>query len=194
MDGVVAAQTVGLGKVSSGVCEAWVETDDIQLSAVLIDPVDRTAQGCRGDPASAMGSGRGSTCLGVNELARNDRFGAIPQLCGKLGSWFVEHQLDQRRGVEVDDQRLCSLTRSETEPSAVSSFRPLARRRDRCGSRTRPRARRSARGSASSTIDSRATRRPRMVTTTSPPEPTCRRYRLSWSCNSRTPTSAFSSS
>ena len=77
MDGVVAAQTMGLGKVSSGVCEAWVETDDIQLSAELVDPVDRTAQGCRGDPAPAMGSGCGSSCLGVNELARNDRFGAI---------------------------------------------------------------------------------------------------------------------
>ena len=45
MDGVVAPQTMDLGKISRGACEGRIETDDIQLSAELIDPVDRTAQG-----------------------------------------------------------------------------------------------------------------------------------------------------
>jgi len=92
----VAAQTMGFGKVSCGVCEVRVETDDIELSAELVDPVDRPAQDCRSDPAPAMGRGRGRSCLWVDELARHDRFGAIPQFGGKLGSRFIEHQLDQR--------------------------------------------------------------------------------------------------
>jgi len=96
VDGVVAAQTMGFGKVSGGVCEVRIETDDIELGAELVDPVDSPAQGCRGDPASAMGRGCGGSCLGVDELARHDRCGAIPQFCGKLGSRFIEHQPDQR--------------------------------------------------------------------------------------------------
>lgn len=63
MAGVIAAQTVGFGKVSRRVCEVWVETDDIQLNAELVDPVGRAAQRFSGDPASAMGSSRGRSYL-----------------------------------------------------------------------------------------------------------------------------------
>ena len=95
MDGVIAAQAVGFGKFSREVREVWVETDDVQLSAELVDPGNRTTQGCQGDPASALGSGCGGSCLGVHELAGHDRLGAIPQLCGELRPRFVEDQLDQ---------------------------------------------------------------------------------------------------
>lgn len=60
-----------------------------------------------------MRRSRGRSCLGVDQLAGYDRFRSIPQLCGKPGSRLVEHQLDQVRGVEVEDQRRCSPTRSE---------------------------------------------------------------------------------
>lgn len=172
---VVAAQAVGFGEVSRGAGEVRVETNDLQFGTEVLDPVDGATQCRRRDSAFSPGRGCCRSGLGVDQLARHDRFCAIPQLGRERRSWFVEHQLDQGGGVEINDQRRCSRTRSETEPCAVSSSRPLARRRDRCGSRTRPRARRSASGSASPTVESRAIRRPRIVTTTRPPDSTWRR-------------------
>jgi hypothetical protein len=40
-----------------------VETDAIELAAELFDPFHRSAEDCRGDPASAMGRGCGRTRL-----------------------------------------------------------------------------------------------------------------------------------
>jgi hypothetical protein len=57
--------------------EVRVETDDIDFAAKLIDPVDRTAQGRRSDPAPAIGGGCRRSRLGVHELAGHDRLGAI---------------------------------------------------------------------------------------------------------------------
>ena len=96
VDGVIAAQAMGFGQISGSVCEVRIETDNVQLGAEPVDPGDGASQRCRRDPSSAMGRGCGRSCLGVDQLARYDRFGTVPQLCGKLGSRFVEHQLDQR--------------------------------------------------------------------------------------------------
>lgn len=78
MDGVVAAQTMGFGKVPGGVSEVRVETDDVEFAAALIDPVDRTAQGRRGDPASAMGRGcrrsRLVRCASTTQHPREETF------------------------------------------------------------------------------------------------------------------------
>lgn len=96
VDGVIAAQAMGFGELSRSVREVRVETDDVQFRAEPVNPVDCAAQRCRSDPASPTGGGRGRSRLGVDQLARHNRFGAIPQLCGQRGSRFIKHQLDQR--------------------------------------------------------------------------------------------------
>jgi hypothetical protein len=87
---------MGFGEISGRVREVRIETDHVQLGAELVDPVYCASQRRRSDPPSAKGGSRSCPRLGVDQLARYDRFGAIPQLCGKVGSRFVEHQLDQR--------------------------------------------------------------------------------------------------
>ena len=42
---------------------------------------------------------------------------------GQLRSVLDDHELDERGGVEVEDQRRCSATKSETGPRAVTSAR-----------------------------------------------------------------------
>ncbi len=84
------------GQISGSAREVWIEADNVQLGAEPVDGADCASQRCRSDSAPAMGSGRGRSCLGIDQLARYDRFGTIPQLRGKFGSRFVEHQLDQR--------------------------------------------------------------------------------------------------
>ena len=41
-----------------------------------------------------------------------------PELRDELGAVLNDYQLDKRRGVEVESQRRCSETRSETAPRA----------------------------------------------------------------------------
>ena len=85
-----------MAEQTTAVREVRVETDDVQFCAERVNPVDCAAQRCRSDPASATGGGRGRSRLGVDQLARHNRIGAIPQLGGQFGSRFIEDQLDQR--------------------------------------------------------------------------------------------------
>jgi hypothetical protein len=59
----------------------------------------------------------------VDELARDEEVGSIPELNGELGATLVEDQLDQRRRIEVDDQRRWSATTSDTGLAALSRAR-----------------------------------------------------------------------
>ena len=106
-----------------------------------------------------------------------------PQLGGHLGAILGNHELDQRRGVEVEDQARCSETRSETEPLPFT--RADRGERDPSGIRTRPRRARASSGRSPSPLR-RATGRPRRVTTISPPPSTRSRYSLRRSWSSRT--------
>jgi hypothetical protein len=173
MDGVVAAQCV-LGGEVTGVAGQWfVDRDGAQLGVKLLERGDRADVRRFVDTATASSRSERSACLGVDELARDQDVGAIPELDGEFGAGFVEDQFDERRRIEVDDQRRWAATRSDTGSAALSRARRARGLRGAVGSRTSPRARRSARGSISSTGTRRATRRPRMVTTTAPPSLTC---------------------
>jgi hypothetical protein len=173
VDGVVAAQGVFGGEVAGVAGEWFVDRDDAQLGEEILERGDRADVGRFVDAARASSRCERCACLGVDELARDEQVGAIPQFDGELGAGFVEDQLDQRRRIEVDDQRRWSATRSDTGFAALSRARRARGLRLAVGSRTRPRARRSASGSTSSTGTRRATRRPRIVTTTSAPSWTC---------------------
>lgn len=158
-----------------------------RLGVQIVDRADGAAQRVCVDPTSSAGQRRCRTCLWVYELTGRDECGSVPELFGDLRSLLGEDELDQRGGVEVGDQRRCSATRSDTGSSDRSCWCPVLGRLGWVGSRTSPRARRAASGSPSLTGESRATRLPCIVTTTSPPWATWCTYRLSWSCSSRTP-------
>jgi hypothetical protein len=105
VDGVVAAKRVLRGEIA-GVAGQWfVDRDAAQLGVEILERGDRAAR-CRFADA-APASSRRERCagLGVDELARDQDVGAVPELDGELGAGFVEDQLDERRRVEVDDQR-----------------------------------------------------------------------------------------
>ena len=173
VDGVVAAQRVLGGEVAGLKGERFVDRDDAQLGVELLERCDASGVSWLVDATCASCRGERGARLGVDELAGDEQVGAIPELNGELGAGFVEDQLDQRRRIEVDDQRRWSATRSDTGVAVLSRARRPRGLRGAVGSRTRPRARRSARGSVSSTGTRRATRRPRIVTTTSAPSLTC---------------------
>ena len=173
VDGVVAAQGVLGGEVAAVAGQRFVDRDDAQLGVEILERGDGADVRWFVDAASARSRGECRACLGVDELARDEQVSAIPELDGEFGAGLVEDELDQRGRVEVDDQRRWSATRSDTGLAALSRARRARGLRGVVGSRTKPRARRSARGSISSTGTRRATRRPRIVTTTSPPSLTC---------------------
>lgn len=125
MDCVVAAQRVPFGEFACGSCEGGVEADHVQLIAQLIDASDRAPKGACVDPPASM---RRCCCccarFGVDQLAGGYGFCAIPQLCGNVRTGLVKDELDQCGSVEVDDQRRCSATRSDTGAEAASRLRP----------------------------------------------------------------------
>jgi hypothetical protein len=173
VDSVVAAQGMLRGEVAGVAGESVVDSEGAQLGAEIVERGNRADVRRFADTAAAGSRGERRACLGVDELAGGQEVGPIPEFDGELGAGLVEDQLDECRCVEVDDQRRWSATRSDTGFVAVSRA-PRARGvRGSVGSRTSPRARRSASGSTSSTGTRRATRRPRIVTTTSPPSLTC---------------------
>ena len=105
MDGVIAAQGVLRGEIA-GVASQWfVDRDGTQLGIEILECGDRAAVRRSADAALASSRREGCAGLGVGELARDEDVGAVPELDGELGAGFVEDQLDERRRVEVDDQR-----------------------------------------------------------------------------------------
>ena len=173
VDGVVAAQRVLDSEVPGRAGQWFVDRDGAQLGVEILERGDRAGMGRFVDPARTSGGGERCAGVGVDELTRDQDVSAIPELDGELGAGFVEDQLDERRRIEVDDQRRWSATRSDTGLAALSRGRRARGLGGAVGSRTRPRARRSAKGSISPMGTRRATRRPRIVTTTCPPSWTC---------------------
>jgi hypothetical protein len=124
VDGVVAAQGVLGGEVAGLAGEWFVDRDDAQLGVEILERGDGADVGRFVDAASASSRCERCACLGVDELARDEEVGAIPELHGELRAGFIEDQLDHRRRIEVDDQRRWSATRSDTGLAALSRARP----------------------------------------------------------------------
>jgi hypothetical protein len=105
VNGVIAAQGV-LGGEVAGVAGQWfVDRDGAQLAVEFLERGDSAAVRRLVDAASASGRGDRCASFGVDELTGDEDVGAIPELDGELGAGFVEDQLDERRRIEVDDQR-----------------------------------------------------------------------------------------
>lgn len=183
---VVTAQSKVFGVFAGTSRELLIDTDRGQVGIQLLKVRERLAMLTRPEPIQSAGSREGRPTLRIREDARRRRIGALPQLGRQLGPLLDDDELDQRRGVEVEDQACCSETRSETGPAPFT--RAKRGERSPCGIRTRPRRVSASSGRSPSPLN-RATGRPRRVTTTSPPPSTRSRYSLRRSCSSRTPTS-----
>jgi hypothetical protein len=147
VDGVVAAQRVFGGEVAGVAGERFVDRYDSELSVELVKRGDRAGVRRVVDAVGACSRCERCACFWVDELPGDEQVGAVPELDGELGAGLVEDQLDQRRRVEVDDQRRWSATSSDTGFAALSRACRARGVRGAVGSRTSPRARRSASGS-----------------------------------------------
>lgn len=186
MDRVISTQSQTFGVLSGASCEFLVDADRDQVPEKLPEDRERISVLVLPQPVQPSSGRDGSTALRIGEDARRCGISTLPELSRRLRTVLDDDQLDQRRGVEVEDQARCSETRSETEPVPLT----CADRGERapCGIRTRPRRARTSSGRSPSPLR-RATGRPRRVTTISLPPSTRSRYSLRRSCSSRTPTS-----
>ena len=154
MDRVVTPQAELLGQIAGLPGKGRVDPDQDKLILDHLEVLDRLGVSRRREPATTLGGGEGGASLGVGEDARRRRVPCVPDLRCKLGTVLGDDQLDQRRGVEVEVQRRCSATRSETEPRDFTRGRFA--RRDAFGAVTSPRRTRSSSASSPSTEDRRA--------------------------------------
>jgi hypothetical protein len=105
VDGVIAAEGVLRGEIPGAAGQRFVDRDGAQLGVEILKCGDRAAVRRFADAAPTSSRRERCAGLGVDELARDQDVGAVPELDGELGAGFFEDQLDERRRIEVDDQR-----------------------------------------------------------------------------------------
>jgi hypothetical protein len=177
MDGVVASQGEPFGEFAGVACKVRVDRNPQELAVDRLELGERAFVRSRGEASRAQRRAKSRAALGVGEDARRRGVRARPQFVGDAGAFLGDDELDERRRVEVEDQRRCSATSSDTDPLALTFAGRLVR--GPVGGVTRPRLTRSSSGSAAPTADSRAIGCPRRVTTTSAPPWTCSKCSLS---------------
>ncbi len=116
MDGVVAAQGHVVGELPRLARQVLVHSDQEQFALERLEVGDCLCVVGRRETIGAAGSGQGRATLWVREDAGRRRMGARPELGGQVRAILNDDELDQRRGVEVENQARCSETRSDTEP------------------------------------------------------------------------------
>ena len=73
--------------------ERFVDCDDAQLGVEVFERGDRVGLGRLIDPARAGGRCECCARLGIDEQARDEEVGSVPELDGELGARFVEDGL-----------------------------------------------------------------------------------------------------
>lgn len=114
MNRVVAAKPEFFGALAGMPGEILVDTDGYEARLQLREGNQRSFMLVLSQPAVATCGREGGPTLRVGEDARGCRVGAAPELGSELGPVLDDDELDQRRGVEVEDQARCSATRSDT--------------------------------------------------------------------------------
>ena len=174
MNGVVAAQDVSFGEFTRMTEHVFVRRDQPHRPTGPFQVSHGSSKFIGVESPAALSRGEGRSGFGVDQLRCQSPRGSFPDLLRQLRAGLLDEQLDESRGVEIRDQRRWLFTSSETVPPRGLG-RPVFLGDQSCvGSRTRPRAFRSASGSVAPTGERRATGVPRMVTTTSPPSAACR--------------------
>lgn len=115
MHGVVSAHRMPLGKLARRLRLLRVDGDHVHRRQRFVEVRRRPPELAGGDPAGALCRGEGRPGLGIGEKAGDPIARIAPQLLGGVRPGLANEELDERRGVEVCDQRRCSATRSDTD-------------------------------------------------------------------------------
>jgi hypothetical protein len=75
---------MALGKISGCSHERVVDSDHVEFAAQLVDRSDRGPQRACIDASTTLRGGRGGACLGIDQLAGDERLCAVPQLDGDV--------------------------------------------------------------------------------------------------------------
>jgi hypothetical protein len=116
VDRVIATQRQVFGMLAGADGELLIDPDRSQLRVELLKGREPLPVLLFPQAPQATGSRQGSSSLRVGKDARRRGIGATPELGRQVRAILDDNELDQRRGVEVEDQARCSDTRSETEP------------------------------------------------------------------------------
>ena len=123
MERVVATQRVLVCELAGVPGERFVDAEGRQFRVQCVELGHRSGVGASSQPLRPARRGQRGTRLGVGEDTGGGRI-ALPQLGCDIRPVLDDDQLDQRRGVQVQPQRRCSDTNSDTDPRAAT----LARR------------------------------------------------------------------
>lgn len=104
-----------------------VDPHQKQLILQRLELRERARVGAGAQPPSPTGAGKRRATLGVGEDAGRRPQRRAPELARQLRTRLDDDKLDERRGVEIEDQRRCSAIRSETESRASTLARRSAR-------------------------------------------------------------------
>ena len=105
VDRVVASQSVQPGETPGVPSKVVIDLDDVELLVSSVQLVDRSPKVAGGQPAETVGLSESSPAFGVDEAGTYDSVGAIPERGGTSGTRFGDKQRDNRRRVEIRDQR-----------------------------------------------------------------------------------------
>jgi len=134
----VSAQFVLLGKLACAPSEWAVDPNKYQLTLQRLELLARPTVPRGAQPTATVGGSERRTTLGIAQDAGCRSKPRAPQLGHQFRAGLDDDELDERRGVEVQDQRRCSATRSETEPRAFTRAWRELRARAGGGDETSP--------------------------------------------------------
>lgn len=89
----------------SGMGKRLIDIDDAKRCGRRLEVTDRGPEVFGGDSSSSGCGGQCGPGLRVDETARDTKRGALPQLIGKIRAFLCDEEFDNRRSVEVGDQR-----------------------------------------------------------------------------------------
>jgi hypothetical protein len=121
VDRVIATQAQVFGVATGTSGEFLVNPDRSQFRVELLEGRERLPVLLSPETIQTPGSRKSCPALGVGKNARGCGVDTGPELGRQLGAILNNDELDQRRGVEVENQARCSETRSETEPVPLTT-------------------------------------------------------------------------
>lgn len=122
MNGVIRAERETLGEIAGAPAQDLRELDAIDRSPESLDAPSRRSELVPPEAVRPRSPGKSRSHLRIQEQRRDPAIGDEPELSRCRGALLGNEQLDERRGIEVDDQRLPSRTTSLNGPAPLIGF------------------------------------------------------------------------
>jgi hypothetical protein len=116
VNGVIAAKSEVFSVLASATSEILVHRDRDQICLQLLEGSQCLCMLILPQSALAPRGCQSRSSLRVGKDAGRRWISTAPEFGGQVGAVLDDDELDQRRGVEVENQARCSETRSDTEP------------------------------------------------------------------------------